>query len=135
MFDINWHPGARHLRWFAALQLVFLGGMAWAWREHLNGTATWVVLCCSALAAVAGSIRPAMVQPLYVIWMAAAFPIGWLLNHTVLAMVYYLVLTPMAVVRRLVGDDALQRDFDAQAKTYWTKRRSDQSVERYFQQH
>ena len=55
-------------------------------------------------------------------WLA----LGTLLNRTVsvvvLAIIYLVVMTPMGLIRRLSGKDALQRAFDRTAPTYWTDR-------------
>ena len=39
--------------------------------------------------------------------MIAAFPIGWTISRLMLAALFYLVFTPMALVFRLMGRDAL----------------------------
>jgi hypothetical protein len=43
-------------------------------------------------------------------------------SHVVLAIVYYLVVTPIGLVMRLVGYDAMKRRFDGEATTYWVHR-------------
>ena len=53
--------------------------------------------------------------------MCAAFPIGWVVSHALMAAIYYLVITPMAVAMRLLGRDPLDRRFDRDATTYWVR--------------
>ena len=60
--------------------------------------------------------------------------IGWILSSVVLAVLYYLVLTPIGVLLRLTGYDPMKRRFDRTAKTYWLPRNSDTETERYFKQ-
>ncbi|MEX0979180.1 MAG: SxtJ family membrane protein, partial [Pirellulales bacterium] len=67
-------------------------------------------------------------------WMWAAFPIGWLVSHLLIAAIYFLLITPIALVMRAVGRDPLSRRFDRAAKTYWVPRRQDSDPARYFRQ-
>ena len=64
-----------------------------------------------------------------------AWPIGFVVSHVVLAVVYYLVLTPIGLLTRLFGYDSMEKRFDPEAESYWFKR-SIKRVEskRYFRQ-
>ena len=53
---------------------------------------------------------------LYLGWMRVFYPIGWVVSHLLLAIVYYLVLTPIGLVMRLFGGDPMHRGFDRSAK-------------------
>ena len=55
--------------------------------------------------------------------MRATTPIGWLLSNGLLAAAYYLLLTPIGMVLRLAGHDALRSRIDREATTYWQPRR------------
>lgn len=77
---------------------------------------------------------PAAGRRLYVGWMLAALPIGWTLSHLVLGAVYYLVLTPVGLIMRLLGRDPMQRRFDREAETYWVERTARADPSRHFKQ-
>ncbi len=47
---------------------------------------------------------------------------------------FYLIFTPVGLIVRLIGRDALQRRFDGQAKTYWSPLEIDIPAKRYFRQ-
>lgn len=131
--EINFDPDDRELRIFSLLWLVgfgVLGGLA-AWRGSVWAPALWGVAVAGA---AIGLISPRTVKPVYVAWMVAAFPIGWAVSLALLALVYYLVFTPLAFVFRLAGRDALGRRFDRDADTYWVRRPPTPGVERYFRQ-
>jgi hypothetical protein len=66
--------------------------------------------------------------------MVAAFPIGWVLSHVLLAIVYYGVFTPIGRVMRMRGRDPMQRRFDSQTESYWVPRNSEKSAQDYFRQ-
>lgn len=77
---------------------------------------------------------PASARRIYVGWMLAAQPIGWTISHIVLALVFYVVITPIGLVMRALGRDPMQRRFDRQATTYWQPRRPVTDVKQYFRQ-
>ena len=63
------------------------------------------------------------------------FPIGWVISHVLLALVYYLLLTPIGLLLRATGRDPLQRRLDPEAETYWIEREGDRPANTYFRQH
>jgi hypothetical protein len=67
--------------------------------------------------------------------MVVNYPIGWVVTHVIMALIFYLVVTPIGVIMRLTGRDPMERAFDRGAKTYWKPRRSDPSSARYFRQY
>jgi len=56
-----------------------------------------------------GLVKPGAIRWFFVIWMVLALPIGWLMSQLMLAALFYLVLTPAAMVLRLRGRDLLAR--------------------------
>jgi hypothetical protein len=79
-------------------------------------------------------IAPPLGRRLYVGWMYAAAPVGWTISHVVLALVYYLVLTPVGLLVRLFGRDPMQRSLDTKAASYWIERKAQPEPARYFRQ-
>ena len=47
----------------------------------------------------------------------------WAVNAPITALIFYGVVTPVAVVARMLGRNALQLRFDAAAESYWIQRR------------
>jgi hypothetical protein len=135
MIRIERNPSRRQLFVFGLAWLVFfgiLGGMSW-WRTGSLGTAGafWAIGTAIPLA---GLVWPGTLRIVFLLTSYATFPIGFVVSYIVLAVVYYLVLTPTGFVLRLRGCDPLQRRFDRNAKTYWTPREPEEATERYFQQ-
>jgi hypothetical protein len=108
--DIPRHPTPRTLRQFALLWLLVFGALG---SRHLLLTdRPRLGLALIALAVgvgVPGLIRPRLLRPIFVAWMIAVFPIGWLVSRVFLAALYYGVLTPLGLWFRLRGRDALRR--------------------------
>jgi hypothetical protein len=135
LLDVNWNPDRRELKQFALLWIGFfaLVGAYAMWIKHSpqTGTILWAV----AALGVAGYLRPGFIRPMYVVWMALAFPIGWTISHLLLLVVYYLVLTPIGLLMRLVGYDPMNRQFDRAANSYWTQHDPAAEKSRYFKQY
>ena len=135
--EINWRPDRRQLRVFGAACLLALGGVG-SW-VYLKGSVVGVELSSAAAARLAfglwfAALAPAALRPLYVCLTALALPIGMALSYALLALLFYGLFTPVALVFRLVGRDALCRHFDPGAESYWVRREQADDVSRYFQQ-
>ncbi len=135
MIDINWNPSRKELRIFAALWLLFFGIIAALVYTNTGsvtaaGTIGGISLCLDLL----GLCFPRFLFLLYRGWMLITFPIGWVISHVAIAVVYYLVVTPIGLVMRLLGRDALGRTWDQSANSYWQPREEPEDLERYFRQ-
>jgi hypothetical protein len=136
MISINWQPTNRELRQFAGIWfplfwiiiagLILLRGGEWM----MAGP----IMALAAAVGIAGLIWPRLMRPIFIGWICAAFPIGWVVSHLLLAAVFYLVITPLGLVMRLVGRDKLNLQFDRKSKTYWTRRPPTPQSGRYFRQ-
>ena len=56
--------------------------------------------------------------------MTAVFPIGWVISHVLMAVVYYLVLTPIAIAVRCTRGSLPPFKMNRDAPTYWQPRRA-----------
>ena len=134
LLEINRNPSRRELLWFGALTALFFGfvGVLICFKGDAPVAAS-VVWAVASVATIAFYALPPLRRPMYLGWMRAVFPIGWTVSHLVLIVVYYLLVTPIGLVMRLVGRDPMQRRFDRQAATYWVERSAADSS-RYFRQ-
>src|SRR3954452_19535049 len=106
--DVPKNPSARTLRQFGAVWLVFflaMGAHQYLRRGHHQlgialGIGAIVVGCL-------GLMIPAAVRWIFVTWIVLAFPIGWLISHLMLFLMFYGVMTPVALLMRLRGRDCL----------------------------
>jgi hypothetical protein len=55
-------------------------------------------------------------------------------GEVLLLVIYFLVFTPVAMLFRIIGRDALARKIDRGAATYWRAKESRADVESYFRQ-
>ena len=135
LIRIDLNPSSRQLNVFAAIWLVFfaivgavllIGGST-----VLVATLTWAV---AVVVPTVGWIVPGFMRFIYIGMAYAAFPIGFVVSHLIMMVVYYLVVTPIGLVMRLFGYDPMNRHFDESADTYWCPREQDNSLNTYFRQ-
>jgi len=134
LIRISRNPSGRQLKVFTAAWLVVLGaaGLAsWLRGRHGAADVLWALAVALPLCGAAG---PAAVRYAYVGLSYATYPIGYVVSHVVLAVVYYLVLTPIGLAMRLFRHDALARGFDSGKKSYWQPANTTRRVESYFDQ-
>ena len=141
LIEVNWRPGRAQLRQFALISLAGFGllGLVFAWRMGaLSGSGRWTVAlalwAAGALIGAMGLAHPPAALPAYVALMAVALPIGWVVTHVVMAVLYYGLFTPIGLFFRLIGRDPLHRRFDADAPSYWVPRPPSPRPARYFRQ-
>jgi len=127
-------PTPRVLRQFAAAWLVFFLAVA-AQQMFLRSRATAAgVLGAIALIGLVGLVKPSAVRWLFVGATVAAFPFGWVVTQVVLAVMFYVVLTPLALVFRWRGRDELQLRPKPEQTSFWVTRHPERDVRRYLKQ-
>jgi hypothetical protein len=130
--DLDWSPSSRVLRQFAGLAMLLLVPMAY-WYAYQNQPIQAGISFALALGiGPLGLLRPAAIRPVYVAWMVMAFPIGWIVSHLVVALMFYFVLTPLAILFKLIGRDVLCRSYEPEQVSYWQRRPEPSAVGRYF---
>lgn len=132
---VNAAPSPRELRTFGLLLPVFAAA-AGSLLAHRTGSvaAGGVVWAGGAALAVAYLALPGLRRPVFVGASYAAAPIGWVVSHLLLLVIFWGVITPIGVLVRLFGDDPLERRMDKTADTYWARRDDVAAPRRYFQQ-
>lgn len=75
--------------------------------------------------------RP-LTHAIYVVLMVVALPIGFVLSHVLIAAIFYLVMTPIGLVMKLIGRDVMGRKPDPKLPSYWHVRQGPRSPACYF---
>ncbi len=134
--DIPFRPTRKALRQFAAAWLVFF--LAFGAHQYLargHHPAGVVLMVLAVLVGSVGLLRPLAIRWLFVGWMVVAFPIGWAISQLMLVLMFYLILTPVAVFFRLRGRDLLCRRRASQRQSFWTHKQTPLDVRSYFRQY
>jgi len=135
LIQIDHDPSSRQLNVFGVIWLVFfsiVGGIVL--KNGGSVQLATVLWCLATVVPVLGWIVPGFMRFIYIGMAYAAFPIGFVVSYLIMAVVYYLVLTPIGLVMRLFGYDPMDRHFNASADTYWCPREQDNSLNTYFRQ-
>jgi hypothetical protein len=144
LIEIDWKPTRRTLRNFGLIALVAFGIFGALARSQIHPfkslsdvAAARTAMTLFALAGYCGFfalVAPMAVKPIYLLMTVITYPIGFVMSYVVMAIMYYGVITPVGVIFKIIGRDAMHRKFDPSAETYWIKRRPPDSVKRYFRQ-
>lgn len=135
LIEINWTPSRKQLSVFGLAWLVFFGIVgAVAWRRWETPVLAGVFWAAAVLVPAVGWFVPAFLRVVYLALTFATLPIGLVVSHVILGVVYYLVLTPIGLIMRLCGRGPMPRTFDADAETYWISRGEANRPKRYFRQ-
>lgn len=109
-------------RAFGALVAVVLLAVGLASWLYGQGTAGWLLASAVAVALTAW-LRPAWLAPATRVWMVFGQLLHRIVSPLTLGVLFFGVITPMAVVMRLAGRDVLLRRFNPAAPSYWVERR------------
>jgi len=137
LIRIDHRPTRTSLHVFGVAWLVFFSVVAWIVSSRSDSaTAGWMTLAVTWALALAGFAFPAFMRLLYVGLSYVAFPIGFVISHAVVVLLFYLVFTPVGVALRLAGYDPMHRKPDPEADSYWTaKPEDDRGPSRYLRQY
>lgn len=133
--DISFQPPTRTLRQFAGLWVAFFGGLA-CWHGLVKERPV-VGLILAGLAVTIGPlglVKPQAIRPIFVGWMVAVFPIGWVVSRVLLALLFYGLFTPVGLLFRLIGRDVLNRRRQPELPTYWAPKPAAADVRSYYRQ-
>ncbi|MFK8184078.1 MAG: SxtJ family membrane protein [Phormidesmis sp.] len=81
------------------------------------GIHRWPIVAGGILCSVA-LVAPRSLAPFYAVWMRIALVLGWLNSRIILGIIFLLVLTPMALIMRLLGKDPMQRKLERDKASY-----------------
>jgi len=136
LITVNTNPTKRELRQFGFIWLgflIFFGLVAWfKFDNHPVAQGLWIA---SVVVPVIGWFVPPFMKAVFVGMSYAAFPIGFVVSHVILAMVYYLVLTPIGILMRLFRYDPMRRQLQPDSPSYWIKREPHPDPKQYFRQY
>jgi hypothetical protein len=124
----------RLLRQFAGLWILFCGGLAYLEYTRERATTAIVLAALGLVLGPAGLVWPPVIRPVYVILTAITRPIGWVVSHVLLAVLFFGVFAPFAMAFRLIGRDALGRRMRPGQTSYWGPKPIPADVRSYFRQ-
>jgi len=90
---------------------------------YLTGKSSSIVFGgAGVLLMLFGLILPNILKPLNKIWITLALLLGWFMSRLILFILFYIVLTPLGIILRVIGKDFLNLRTDKNCDSYWEKR-------------
>jgi hypothetical protein len=99
-----------------AVVLSFIGLVGWLFFDYQS----WGLFGWAAFFLVAAIAFPFILMPLNRLWGRFAFRLGRITNTLILGFIFYVVITPISLLFKLLGRDSMNRCLDSDAETYLT---------------
>jgi len=146
LIKIDFSPDRKQLRQFGVVACVFFaifGALIWfqapvfglcfsqAAPAAITGGILWAVSGACLLLTL---LAPRGLWPMYVVLNVVTLPIGWVISHVIIFILFFLVIAPVGLFFRLIKRDILHRKFDPQAESYWVAHEPHPPAKRYFRQ-
>ena len=127
MIKIDLKPPVSQLKSFGFIALFGFSLMAtlvmWKFTDWTLHWSVYLLFGLAALCPLLSLTAPVANKPVYLTLMILAIPIGFVVSAVVLRLIYYGMFTPMALWFKLKGRDAIDRQLDPAAETYWKDHR------------
>jgi hypothetical protein len=108
----------KELRKFGIVMTIafgILGGILF-WKGQFAGN---YLLILAAFFLLSGLLSPRILNPIERIWMKVAQIISMVITRIILILTFYLVITPVGLLLRVMRKDLLQMKFEPDRKSYW----------------
>ena len=80
------------------------------------------LLIISIFFLVLGVVNSKLLTPLNKVWFKIGIFLGNLVAPIVMGIIFFLVVTPIGLIMKIIGKDLLQKKYDKKKKSYWIKR-------------
>ncbi|MDG2123640.1 MAG: SxtJ family membrane protein [Verrucomicrobiales bacterium] len=141
MTTIDWNPDESKLRQFGYICLGGFGvisvvvGIRFGHFAAASYAVPGMLWGVGVVAALLAAINAKLLKPLYMVLMAVAAILGPIMSTLALALIFFLVFTPVSLFFKITGRDELKLKLDPRAPSYWVKPPEKPEVERYFRQY
>ena len=102
--------------------LILVGLWPWLVEGSVSPTPRGWALAGAAAALAAAFLKPELLSPLTRAWLAFGHLLSRVVGPAVMGIVFFAVVTPLALAMRAVGRDPMRRRFEPGAPTYWIRR-------------
>ena len=93
------------------------------WLLFKNGEINLYLISIGLIFLVLGLLNSKILTPLNKAWVKLGEILGRIIAPIVMAIVYFLILTPISLLVRLFGKDLIGMKFSNDIKSYWVKRK------------
>jgi hypothetical protein len=82
----------------------------------------WLLLLALVIGIIA-TLIPRVLTPLNYLWFKFGLLLAVIVSPIAMAIVFFLVITPIGLIMRVIGNDLLREKIDKQADNYWIERK------------
>ncbi|MEO0454640.1 MAG: hypothetical protein AAFY98_10955 [Verrucomicrobiota bacterium] len=133
MLNIQWKPDQSTLRQFSLICLPGFGIISLICYFKFEITTLAIFFGILALALpVIGMVFPRSIRIVYVFLQIVAFPVGWVISHIVMALIYYGIFSLIGLFFRTSKRDLLGIRQHDQRHSYWKKKEQQKDVRSYY---
>ena len=93
------------------------------WPTIKGETANIYLILISLFFLIFGLINSKILSPFNKAWIKFGEILGLIIAPIIMALVYFIILTPISLIVRMLGKDLLGLKFLKKQDTYWTKRK------------
>jgi hypothetical protein len=93
------------------------------WPVIKGETANIYLILISLFFLIFGLINSKILSPFNKVWIKLGEILGLIIAPIIMALVYFIILTPISLIVRMLGKDLLGLKFLKKQDTYWTKRK------------
>ena len=94
--------------------MIIAGFLFWKEKESYQ-----IFLTVGTILFVLGILVPAVLKPIYWIWMIFATILGWMMTRVILSLLFYIIITPIGLIPRFFGKQFLELKWDKSIESYW----------------
>ncbi|MEO0478161.1 MAG: SxtJ family membrane protein [Planctomycetota bacterium] len=135
MIKLELNPPESQLRQFGWFALIGFPLATYALSRVIGfaySPAIYYTAGLGVLSLLLGLTAPKLLKPLFVGLMVVAAPIGFVISWTLMILIWFLLVTPVGLIFRLLGRDPLDKHPDPKVPSYWKVRTKPRSPASYF---
>ena len=97
--------------------LIISGFLFWKEKESFQ-----IFLAIGITLFLTATAIPAVLKPVYWIWMIFAIILGWFMTRVILSLLFYVLFTSIGLTLRFFGKQFLELRWDKSKESYWNYR-------------
>lgn len=102
-----------------AVAIAALGTLRWFLHSLAGAAIPYYFYGLAAAFLLLGLIAPALLRPIFIVWIKLAEILNFIMTRIFLAIIFYGMITPVALYQRWRGQDTLHRAWPPGGQSFW----------------
>ena len=94
-----------------------------------NNVMPYIFLIIGGILFLFGAFSPQLLKTTYKIWMGFSFAIGWVISRILLMILFYIIVTPIGLISKLIKKEFLKLRFKSKKDSYWVIKPGDKQID------